>query len=91
MEVSVLALKALKEIIDDKKQFHIVLERILSEYNLSSEEKKILRNMLKMVVIFLLLVILFLCLVRVYMKGMLLGYFLMMFVKVRKGFLRKLF
>lgn len=44
MEVSVLALKALKEIIDDKKQFHIVLERILSEYNLSSEEKKILRN-----------------------------------------------
>lgn len=43
MEVKALALRALKEIIDEKTPFQIVLERVLSEYNLSNEDKRILR------------------------------------------------
>ena len=43
MEVKILALRALKEIIDEKNSFQIVLERILNEYNLSNEDKKLLR------------------------------------------------
>lgn len=43
MEVKALALRALKEIIDEKSSYQVVLERILGEYNLSNEDKKLLR------------------------------------------------
>ena len=40
MDVFGIGLKALKQIIDKKKSFHIVLESLKNEFNLNSDERK---------------------------------------------------